>query len=157
MRMGGLFHKRQNSLFCVSHLILSNAPKAIRPHAHCLKDAQFMRPPLPRRRRRLLFKPRAKPRCCSAPARSLKKKNKPREGKWDLNLGDTRAQESGPASALVRVFVCLSRAAISALNCRRPFGLLCLPPGRPTRTPNKQEAASFSPSGPWAISGRHRS
>lgn len=74
MRMGGLFHKRQNSLFCVSHLILSNTPKAIRPHAHCLKDAQFMRPPLPRRHRRLLFKPRAEPRCCSAPARSLKKK-----------------------------------------------------------------------------------
>lgn len=44
----------------------------------------------------------------------------------------------------VCLFVCLSRAAISALNCRRPFGLLCLPPGRPTRTPNKQEPASFS-------------
>lgn len=47
--MGGLFHKRQNFLFCVSHLILSNKPKAIRPRAHCLKNAQFMRtsPPPP--------------------------------------------------------------------------------------------------------------
>ena len=90
MRMGGLFHKRQNSLFCVSHLILSNTPKAIRPHAHCLKDAQFMRSPPPhrrrrhrhRRRRRRLFKRRAEPRCCSAPARSVEKKQKKtREGK----------------------------------------------------------------------------
>lgn len=41
--IGGLFHKRQNFLFCVSHLILSNMPKAIRPRAHCLKNASFMR------------------------------------------------------------------------------------------------------------------
>lgn len=39
----GLFHKRQNFLFCVSHLILSNMPQAIRPRAHCLKNAPFMR------------------------------------------------------------------------------------------------------------------
>lgn len=41
--IGGLFHKRQNFLFCVSHLILSNMPKAIRPRAHCLKNAPFRR------------------------------------------------------------------------------------------------------------------
>lgn len=41
--IGGLFHKRQNFLFCVSHLILSNMPKAIGPRAHCLKNAPFMR------------------------------------------------------------------------------------------------------------------
>lgn len=45
--IGGLFHKRQNFLFCVSHLILSNMPKAKRPHAHCLKNAQFMSAPPP--------------------------------------------------------------------------------------------------------------
>lgn len=149
MRMGGLFHKRQNSLFCVSHLILSNAPKAIRPHAHCLKDAQFMRPPLPRRHRRLLFKPRAEPRCCSAPARSLKKKKQTKRRQMRFKSeGYAPRRAARRARLCVCLFVCLSRAAISALNCRRPFGLLCLPPGRPTRTPNKQEPASFSPSGP---------
>lgn len=45
--IGGLFHKQLNFPFCVSHLILSNMPKAIRPRAHCLNNAQFMSPPLP--------------------------------------------------------------------------------------------------------------
>lgn len=43
--IGGLFHKQLNFPFCVSHLILSNMPKAIRPRAHCLNNAQFMSPP----------------------------------------------------------------------------------------------------------------
>lgn len=45
--IGGLFHKQQNFLFCASHLILSNMPKAIRPRAHCLNNAQFISPPPP--------------------------------------------------------------------------------------------------------------
>lgn len=45
--IGGLFHKQLNFPFCVSHLILSNMPKAIHPRAHCLNIAQFMSPPHP--------------------------------------------------------------------------------------------------------------
>lgn len=41
--IGGLFHKRQNFLLSVSHLIPPNVPKAKRPHAHCLGNALFMR------------------------------------------------------------------------------------------------------------------
>ena len=76
-------------------------------------------------------------------ARLKKNKKKTREGKWDLNLRDTRLGER--ACVCVCLFVCLfvprrnQRAKL-----QKAFGLLCLPPGRLTRTPNKQERASFS-------------
>lgn len=76
--IGGLFHKRQNFLFCASHLILSNMPKAIHPHAHCLKNAPFIR-----------ISPRFKQRGKRLDARlriSLCLHwNQEKEGKWDLN------------------------------------------------------------------------
>lgn len=121
--IGGLFHKRQNFLFYVSHLILSNMPKAIRPRAHCLKNAPFMR---------ISLLSNNEWSCWLLSSTSASVFNKARRRQMRFKSGDTKwhthAQENSPVS----LFVCLSHAAISVLNCRRYMCVLCLPPGRLT-------------------------
>lgn len=109
--IGGLFHKRQNFLFCVSHLILSNMPKAIRPRAHCLKNASFMRTPPPSNNEWGAWLLGSASATAFRETRRRQMRFKSGDAKWH-----THAQENGPVS----LFVCLSHAAISVLNCSRP-------------------------------------
>lgn len=134
--MGGLFHKRQNFLFCVSHLILSNMPKAIRPHAHCLNNAQFMSPPAPPLPPHSLSNNEWSGWLLSSTSAPLLSKSKRRQMrfKWE----DAHAQENGPVS----LFVCLSHAAISSAKLQKAF-VCCvyLQDGRRTHRINRAAPA----------------